>query len=361
MTDKTINDLTALTASATADELALWDADVVTTKKITVANFFKIPNADGVDVNPGSDADADLITVGVTGTPKLWWDESDNALVAEVTVDGAAYWDIRSHMDSAGNGSGLRFWAEDAGDAAQLYGALIADIVTATAASEAGRFIWQLTRAGTTDKQAMVLTGGGDETTTLDLYSEENSALTAAGTIRFYGHDSGAADQDYAQISGVVVVSTAGSESGELQFKLTRSGAVGIQAMRLVGGGDETTNLDLYSREDTDGASVAALRFRGRDDGAGDTFYAQIDGYIVDNAAGSEDGGLWLKALNNNSMTEVAEFSATGGALQIGFFGVAAQAQQAHIIDADGQLADITTKFNTLLADLEGYGLLASA
>ena len=35
--------------------------------------------------------------------------------------------------------------------------------------------------------------------------------------------------------------------------------------------------------------------------------------------------------------------------------------QQAHIIDADGQLADITTKFNTLLSYLENNGLLASA
>lgn len=45
----------------------------------------------------------------------------------------------------------------------------------------------------------------------------------------------------------------------------------------------------------------------------------------------------------------------------IGCFGVTPQAQQSHIIDADGTLADITTKFNTLLADLEGYGLLAAA
>ena len=45
----------------------------------------------------------------------------------------------------------------------------------------------------------------------------------------------------------------------------------------------------------------------------------------------------------------------------IGLFNTSPQAQQAHIIDADGQLADITTKFNTLLADLEGYGLLASS
>lgn len=35
--------------------------------------------------------------------------------------------------------------------------------------------------------------------------------------------------------------------------------------------------------------------------------------------------------------------------------------QQAHIVDADGQLADITTKFNTLLSYLENTGLLANA
>jgi hypothetical protein len=46
---------------------------------------------------------------------------------------------------------------------------------------------------------------------------------------------------------------------------------------------------------------------------------------------------------------------------QMGFFKTAVASQQAHIVDADGTLADITTKFNTLLADLETYGLLAAA
>jgi hypothetical protein len=34
---------------------------------------------------------------------------------------------------------------------------------------------------------------------------------------------------------------------------------------------------------------------------------------------------------------------------------------QAHIIDADGTLADITAKFNTLLSDLETLGFLLSS
>ena len=48
------------------------DPDVVGTGSVV------IPNARGVDINPGSDTDADLLTVGVTGTPRLWWDESDD-------------------------------------------------------------------------------------------------------------------------------------------------------------------------------------------------------------------------------------------------------------------------------------------
>lgn len=34
--------------------------------------------ADGIDVNPGSDTDADLVTVGVNGTPIFSWDESED-------------------------------------------------------------------------------------------------------------------------------------------------------------------------------------------------------------------------------------------------------------------------------------------
>jgi hypothetical protein len=38
-----------------------------------------------------------------------------------------------------------------------------------------------------------------------------------------------------------------------------------------------------------------------------------------------------------------------------------AAGEQAHIVDADGTLADITTKFNTLLTELEAFGILASS
>ena len=42
---------------------------------------------DGIDVDPTGDADADLLTVGVTGTPKIFWDDSDDRFTANVGID----------------------------------------------------------------------------------------------------------------------------------------------------------------------------------------------------------------------------------------------------------------------------------
>ena len=38
-----------------------------------------VPTANGIDYTPGSDTDVDLITVNVTGTPKVWWDEATDS------------------------------------------------------------------------------------------------------------------------------------------------------------------------------------------------------------------------------------------------------------------------------------------
>lgn len=57
-----------------------------------------------------------------------------------------------------------------------------------------------------------------------------------------------------------------------------------------------------------------------------------------------------------NSSTVRLKIDTTG----IGFFAVTPVAQQTNIVNADGTLADITTKFNSLLEKLEAYGLLAA-
>ncbi len=78
-------DLQVLNLNAAAATLS-GNLSVAGTAAVTGATTFNgavnIANPNGLDVNPGSDIDADLITVGVTGTPKLSWDESENGFVS---------------------------------------------------------------------------------------------------------------------------------------------------------------------------------------------------------------------------------------------------------------------------------------
>jgi len=39
-----------------------------------------VSGTNGIDYNPGSDGDVDIITVGVTGAPRIWWDESEDLI-----------------------------------------------------------------------------------------------------------------------------------------------------------------------------------------------------------------------------------------------------------------------------------------
>ncbi len=65
---------------------------------VSVAYAIRATSAGDIDVNPGSDANADLITVGVTGTPKLNWLESEDSfsLNKPLNISGTgngSYWD----------------------------------------------------------------------------------------------------------------------------------------------------------------------------------------------------------------------------------------------------------------------------
>lgn len=58
---------------------------------------------------------------------------------------------------------------------------------------------------------------------------------------------------------------------------------------------------------------------------------------------------------------ECIAWEANSTAALLGFLGATPIARQAHIVDADGNLADITTKFNTLLSYLENFGFIATS
>lgn len=82
-----------------------------------VAGTITINSVNGIDINPGSDIDVDLITVGVTGAPKLSWDDSaglfvqENASAAVINAGNALY---SLYADSNNNQSNIvaafKFW-----------------------------------------------------------------------------------------------------------------------------------------------------------------------------------------------------------------------------------------------------------
>jgi len=88
--------------SATDQDLLTVVVDVSTTKLIwdesedafsinkglrVTADGLHVNTANGIDYNPGSDADVDIITVGVTGTPKIFWDESDSRFSSNTSIE----------------------------------------------------------------------------------------------------------------------------------------------------------------------------------------------------------------------------------------------------------------------------------
>lgn len=88
VTDLTANRIVATDGDkklASVASLTNWIAG--TANRITVSNdgdgsvtlnLPDVPTLEGLNLDVGSDTDIDLVTVGVTGSPKWWWDESED-------------------------------------------------------------------------------------------------------------------------------------------------------------------------------------------------------------------------------------------------------------------------------------------
>ena len=173
------------------------------------------------------------------------------------------------------------------------------------------------------------------------------------GDVKIYRDASGnlqfSLDADAA--SNAIAMSVYGGVVAQ-HYLTVGTSALSVATNFYVAGTGRTSSTMMASRFFADGGlegksdNIAALPITIRVSGTNATDHAvklQIDAndIIVAQATGNGAGGITNKA--------------------IGFYGTTPQVQQDHIIDADGSLADITTKFNTLLADLEGYGLLKAS
>ena len=131
---------------------------------------------------------------------------------------------------------------------------------------------------------------------------------------------------------------------------------------------DAVTNAVTYAQRLSHVTSGTAagnfgtgIEFELEDAGGGNNIAGTLECDWATATAGSERGRIRLFAGSGTSKVEGFRCQAIGAAPGISFFAVGAVVQQNHIVDADGSLANVTSQFNTLLAALEGYGLLKSS
>lgn len=123
------------------------------------------------------------------------------------------------------------------------------------------------------------------------------------------------------------------------------------------GGGAYLFGGDAGTRVDTGNPNGGGIEIRGgvgRQAGSGGTvaIYAGASG------TGGTAGNITLETASADG-TYGRIVIGTSTSQRVGFYGVTGVAQQASIANADGTLADITTKFNTLLSYLDNLGLTA--
>ena len=202
------------------------------------------------------------------------------------------------------------------------------------------------------------------------------SKNTEQGSIQIYGKDADALILGDATHEGgdVKIYRDA---SGNLQFSIDADAASNAIAISVYGGVVAQHYLTVgQAMLNTSWTSfVAGTMYASNFYSAGTLFGNAITAYdgnrasfpinILVTTPDATDHAIKLQIDANDIFKVQATGNGSGGidaaTKAIAFFGVTPQVQQSHIIDADGNLADITTKFNTLLADLEGYGLLKSS
>jgi hypothetical protein len=113
----------------------------------------------------------------------------------------------------------------------------------------------------------------------------------------------------------------------------------------------------LGSGANGDGGSIV---MRGKTSTTAAQDMAKIAWLWNDSTQDSQNADLVLSVFDT-AEREILRGRGSGSAAMISVLGAAPVVRQAHIIDADGNLADVTAKFNTLLSYLEVYGWLATA
>jgi hypothetical protein len=342
-----------------------------------------------------------IVPYGSVGIGTASPDRLLHAEVSDAVTDAVTYGLRLSHITSgtaaAGFGTGIEFELEDAGGGNDVLAAIQAIETDATAGAEHGALVFLTADIGDDGlvERARIDHDGkvGIGTAAPDTNLHIKQPTTGATKLRLETVDSDS--QILFERSGGTYFSIRAPAVGGVgsfgiyddddttwRFNIDPSGNVGIGASspdRLLHAevSDAVTAAVTYAQRlshITSGTAAAGfgtgIEFELEDAGGGFDVAATIESVWTDAAAAAEDGALVFKVAGHDTLREALRLEGDNTVAQVGFFGTAPQSQQAHIADAAAAAGDpptqaefnaLVAKFNTLLADLEGYGLLASA
>ncbi len=250
---------------------------------------------------PGSDIDVDLITVAVTGSPKLWWDEAADSFAINMKL-------------------------------------AVAGVASILGIGDGGITNFDL-RVGTTGTPTYGMIQMGDSCIGRTSFKAGNIDLD--GTI--------------------ICQNKAGPITGEIEFIWTESGGATTRfALPKSGVGNATYNprsmlIAGPAPADTDFVKVSYWQAQG----IFDNLLCDISGVGADLGVQNDLEVEGIVYLDNITESTVGAGITLNG--NVGFYGTTPTTQPVHIGDADGSLADVTAKFNTLLAQMAALGLQAAA
>jgi len=196
-------------------------------ESITFNGNLIIEGTAGLDINPGSDADADLISVGVTDSPKIWWDESEDKFVATKPINapqayGELYVSAAETVALSGVSAGtyVKFAGENvtAGFADGTY-------VSADATED--QLDVSAAGAGTYHIHGAISFSGSTGDTITAAVFVNGAEVAKTKTIRKLG----AIDVGAVAIEGII--SVAASQSVDLRFKSDNTNNISVQACNL--------------------------------------------------------------------------------------------------------------------------------
>ena len=217
-------------ASSTDNAIARYDSTtgkIIQNSGITIddsdniagAASFTLFGANGIDINPGSDADADLLTVGVTGAPILSWDESSDAFKTNkpVVISSDGNGDITHTIAGALVTSDLEVHSEGATDLGGLA------IHRHTDVNNFGGHLLFLRSDGTHASPTLV--DDGDTLGRIIGLGQDGTDYELAGEIRFVVDGTAAANQ---MPGAVDIYTNAGSQTLTRRVRFRANGSIDI-------------------------------------------------------------------------------------------------------------------------------------